>query len=179
MRLFAISGSLRARSSNAETLRAAALLAPAGVAVTLYDGLAALPAFNPDLDTPDAPEYLPAPVAALRAEIACADGLLISSPEYAHGVAGALKNALDWLVGSLDFAGTPVAVINAAPRAVLADAQLREILATMAARLVEPASIAIPVQSTGLDAAAIAAHPALAVALRDAMARFCDAVAAP
>ena len=88
--LLAMSGSLRAGSSNTALLEAAALLAPAGVAVRPYRGLAELPAFNPDLDV----EPLPAAVAALRAEIAAADGLLISCPEYARGIPGAFKHRI-------------------------------------------------------------------------------------
>ena len=135
MKIAAISGSLRAGSSNTAVLRAAARLAPAGVEVLLFDGIADLPFFNPDLDGDD----VPAPVGAMRALIGNVDGLLISSPEYARGVAGVLKNALDWLVASETFAGKPVALINASPRAFHAQASLREILATMAARLLPEA----------------------------------------
>ena len=140
MRVLAISGSLRAKSTNTSALKAAARLAPAGMDIVLYDGLSTLPHFNPDLDT-DVP---PAPVLALRREIGSCQGLLLSSPEYARGIAGAMKNALDWLVGSLEFPGKPVALINASPRATDADAHLRLTLATMSARLVEAASITLP-----------------------------------
>ena len=161
MRILAISGSLRAASSNTSALKAIALIAPPGIEVALYDGLATLPHFNPDLDVDAAPE----PVRTLRKEIGACDGLLISSPEYAHGVAGSLKNALDWLVSSVEFPGKPVAIINASPRAVHADAQLREILNTMSARLVEPACISLPLLGRNLDAAAIAADADLSATL--------------
>ena len=105
LRILAISGSLRAVSSNTHLLRAAAQLAPAGVDVVLYDGLAGLPHFNPDVEE----NVLPGPVADLRAAVGAADGLLISSPEYAHGVPGALKNALDWIVSSGELVGKPTA----------------------------------------------------------------------
>ena len=90
-------------SSNTAVLHAAARLAPAGVEVILFEGIADLPFFNPDLDGDD----VPAPVGAMRALIGSVDGLLISSPEYARGVAGVLKNALDWLVGSHEFPDKP------------------------------------------------------------------------
>src|ERR1700735_3009335 len=93
MRILAISGSLRAASSNTAALQAAILLAPKGIEVALYTGLGSLPHFNPDLDTDDPPET----VKALRHEIGLSNGLLICSPEYAHGIAGSMKNALDWL----------------------------------------------------------------------------------
>ena len=153
MRILAISGSLRATSSNTALLLAAARLAPADMEVVLYDGLAALPHFNPDLDTEDPPPT----VLALRREIGRCDGLLISSPEYARGVAGAVKNALDWLVSGLEFPEKPVALLNASPRATHADAQLRLTLTTMSARLVEAASIALPLLGRSLDADGIVA----------------------
>src|SRR4029077_9786847 len=87
IRLLAISGSLRAASTNAALLEAAARLAPQGLIIDSYDGLADLPHFNPDLDI-DPP---PAVVGMLRGEVAISEGLIISSPEYARGVPGALK----------------------------------------------------------------------------------------
>jgi chromate reductase, NAD(P)H dehydrogenase (quinone) len=113
MRILAISGSLRAVSSNTAVLQAAAILAPRGVEVVHYDGLGLLPHFNPDLDG----DWPPAAVQNLGRDVELCDGLLICSPEYAHGVAGSLKNALDWLVGSIAFPGKPVALINASSRA--------------------------------------------------------------
>ena len=90
--LLAISGSLRARSSNAEVLRAVALLAPPQVTVRQYEDLATVPAFNPDLDEEDMTP--PAPVQDLRNQVANADAIVICSPEYAHAVPGALDRAL-------------------------------------------------------------------------------------
>ncbi len=128
MKVLAISGSLRATSSNTALLRAARRIAPAGVELELHDGLASLPHFSPDLDV----DPLPGPVRELRARIASVDALMISSPEYAHGVPGSLKNALDWLVSSLEVIGKPVLLVSASPGGALhAHAQLREILCTM------------------------------------------------
>jgi chromate reductase len=172
MRILAISGSLRAASSNTSVLQAAALLAPAGIDIVLYTGLGDVPHFNPDWDTAEPP----APVRALRQEIGRCDGLLISSPEYAHGIAGALKNALDWLVSSHEFPAKPVAILNASPRAVHAQAQLREILTTMSARMIDQASIMLPLLGRSLDAAGIAADPILSAELRTAIAAFADAI---
>jgi NAD(P)H-dependent FMN reductase len=92
MRVLAICGSLRPKSSNRAVLRAAARLAPPVFDIVPYEGLAGLPWFNPDLDGERPPE----PVLALRREIGACAGLLISSPEYARGVSGVMKNALDW-----------------------------------------------------------------------------------
>jgi NAD(P)H-dependent FMN reductase len=87
-----------------------------------------------------------------------------------------LKNALDWLVGCTEFPGKPVALLNASPRAIHADAQLREILATMSARLVERASIVIPVQGTTLGVEGIISDPPLSALIRQAMTGFANAV---
>lgn len=171
MRILAISGSLRAGSSNTALLLAAARLAPPPMAIVLYDGLAALPHFNPDLDTDDPP----APVRALRREVGSCQGLLLCSPEYARGVAGAMKNALEWLVGSHEFPGKPVALINASQRATHADAQLRLTLTTMSARLIEAASITLPLLGRGLDADGIAQDGELSARLRAALAEFAGA----
>ena len=130
MKIAAMSGSLRAGSSNTAALRAAARLAPDGVEVIQFEGIAGLPFFNPDLDG----DNVPAPVGAMREMIGSVDGLLISSPEYARGVAGVLKNALDWLVGSHDFPDKPVALISTSPRATDALAALTLTLETMSAR---------------------------------------------
>jgi chromate reductase len=169
--LLAISGSLRRGSSNTELLRAAAQLAPPGVTVRLYDELAGLPSFNPDLLDDE-----PMAVTRLKALIARADGLLISSPEYARGVAGSLKNALDWLVSGSEFVAKPVAIFNASPRAHHADDALRLTVTTMSGRLIEAASISVALLGRNLDAAGIVADADLAVALRRALHVFCDAI---
>jgi chromate reductase, NAD(P)H dehydrogenase (quinone) len=171
VRILAIAGSLRAASSNTALLRAAARLAPAGVEVALYGGLGDLPHFNPDLE-----ESEPPAVTDLRARVDEADGLLISSPEYAHGVPGVLKNALDWLVGGVEFIDKPVALLNASPRAIHAQASLRETIATMSGRLVDQASIALPLLGKGLDEDAMVADPQISKALREALAAFVRAM---
>jgi len=172
MRILAISGSLRAASSCTAVLQAAALLAPPGVRLVHYAGLGELPLFNPDVEAAGLPES----VAALRREIGLSQGLLISSPEYAHGIAGAMKNALDWLVGGFELPGKPVAILNASPRAVHADAQLREVVTTMSGRVIERASIGLPLLARNLDTEAIAADPALSASLRQALADFVEAI---
>jgi chromate reductase, NAD(P)H dehydrogenase (quinone) len=165
LKLLAISGSLRRTSSNTELLRAVALIAPPDLRITQFGGLGALPHFNPDLDTDPSP---PA-VRVLRESIAAADGLLVSSPEYAHGVPGVLKNALDWLVSGVEMLGKPIGLLNASPRAVHAQASLVEILRTMAAEVVPEAQVSVPLLGRNLNAAAIAADPELALVIRGAL----------
>lgn len=118
--------------------------------IELYPSLGDLPLFNPDLET--AP---PQHVLALRSRITASDALLIASPEYAHGVSGVIKNALDWLVSFEPFVHMPVAVLNASPRAHHADEALRETLMTMSARVCDAASITIPLLGAGLQASTI------------------------
>jgi NAD(P)H-dependent FMN reductase len=163
VRVLAISGSLRASSSNAAVLEAARLLAADGTTVALYDGIAALPAFNPDVEESG---ELPRAVRELRARVAESDALVVCSPEYAHGVPGSLKNLLDWLVGSVDFPGKPVALVAASERSVHAQAQLAEVLRTMSARLVPDDAVVVPLPGRSTVAATIAADPRLAGILR-------------
>jgi len=174
MRLLALSGSLRAASTNTAVREASRLLAPAGVDIVPNRGLAALPHFNPD-DHEDAP---PPAVAALRAEVRASAGLVIAIPEYAHGVPGALKNALDWLVSSDAIPCKPVVPINAAPRAFHAQSALREILSTMAARLVADAFVTLPLPGGVIDAGAVVGDPRFSGPLRKGLSRFVAAIVA-
>jgi chromate reductase, NAD(P)H dehydrogenase (quinone) len=172
IRILAISGSLRTGSLNTAVLSAAAMLAPPETELAPYTGLSQLPAFNPDLDTVE----LPPVVQALRNEIGKSDGLLISSPEYARGVPGSLKNALDWLVSSAEFPGKPIALINTSQRSIEAQAQLRLILSTMSARLIDQASITLQLLGKTLTPSEIAADSALSSPLRLALETFVAAI---
>jgi NAD(P)H-dependent FMN reductase len=171
MNWLAVCGSLRHASSNLALLDAAARLAPDGARVRLHP-LADLPLFNPDLE-----DAMPAPVRDWRAAIAVADGVLISSPEYAHGVSGVMKNALDWLVSGPEFVGKPVALLNATTRAGYAPAQLAETLRTMSGIVVDDASLSLPLLGGTRDGAAIVADPAFAMPLAAALRRFAAAIA--
>ncbi|MCZ0974111.1 NAD(P)H-dependent oxidoreductase [Streptomyces albulus] len=150
-RLLALSGSLRARSSNGAVLRSA---------LELFDGptgtadIGALPHFNPDLDGEGA--MPPGPVAALRTAVGAADALLSSAPST-RTASGVLKNALDWLVGSGECVGKPVAVITASPFPTGGDhanAQLRETLRMMTGTVVADACREIPAIGPKVDLAA-------------------------
>ena len=175
MRLLAISGSLRAASLNTMVLRAAAVLAPEGVEVIVSDAIGKLPHFNPDLDAEGMKP--PREVAALRSRIAAVDGLLISTPEYAHGLPGVLKNALDWLVSSIEFLGKPVAILNTSSRATYAMDSLLEILKTMNATVVADACVSVPLIGGNLDLDSIVIDPQASARIRDALAKFASAIA--
>jgi chromate reductase len=141
MHILAVSGSLKSTSTNSVLLRAAATLAPAGMTFTFYDRQSGeLPHFRPDLDEEGA--VAPPPVAEWRSLVATADGLLVSCPEYAHGVPGSFKNALDWLVSTEVLTGKPLALLMASPSgAPHAWAALAPTLRVMGADLVFEASL--------------------------------------
>lgn len=143
MHLVCLSGSVRADSSNSRLLRAAARLAPAGTQATLYDRqIEELPIFSPDLDEEGSTP--PEAVAHFRALLRQADAILICCPEYAHGVPGAFKNALDWIVSSGELTDKPVALIAASPSgAPYARAGLLPTLQVMGAKMVFDASLVL------------------------------------
>ncbi len=170
-KILAISGSLRIASSNTALLRAASKLVPEGVEITVYDELGNLPLFNPDLEGTEPPS-----VTDFRARLRASDGVLIASPEYAHGVTGVIKNALDWVVGGEEFVNKPVALLNASPRATHAQASLTETITVMSARIVAEASITVPLLGKNLDAAGIVSHSEIASALRAAIVAFARAI---
>jgi chromate reductase, NAD(P)H dehydrogenase (quinone) len=165
MRVLGISGSLRKASISSALLRAASRLAPSDIELTVFGGIGDLPLFNPDLET-----NLPSQVLALHHAVTKSDALLFASPEYAHGVTGPIKNALDWLVSFEPFVGKPVAVLNASPRAHHADSALRETLKTMSAFIVEPASISIQLLGGKLDEGGIVEDPIVSAAIRGCLA---------
>ncbi len=173
LRVLAISGSLRERSSNTEVLRAAARIAPDEFLVSLYAGIGALPHFNPDLDRVES--VPPATVAELRARIAAADVVLISTPEYAHGVPGSLKNALDWLVSGPEIPGKPFGVLMASRYSVHAPAALKETLRTMSARVVDLDPGFVPLDGRRLGADEMLQDAELGQAIRRALESLRDA----
>jgi NAD(P)H-dependent FMN reductase len=174
MKAVAICGSLRAESSNLFLLQAVITNAPPGIEIELFTGLDTVPAFNADLDEEGA--VPPAPVAALRALVGSASGVIVCSPEYAHGVPGALKNALDWLVSSGEFIDKPVLLLNAAPAGgAHAQAALREVIATMSGNVLD-ASLMRPFLRGRLRDAALDDDPEALTSLRGALAAFGEAV---
>ncbi len=146
-------------------------MAPEGVEVTVYGGLGDLPHFNPDLEAAE-----PAAVTEFRALVRQADGLLISSPEYAHGVPGVMKNALDWLVSGEEFIHMPVALFHASAGGTYAQASLLETLTAMSARVVTEASITVPLRGRDLDVADIVSHPQWSSAVHAALVAFARAI---
>ncbi len=169
LHVIALSGSLRAASVNTALLRAAAVLAPPGVVVTLYEEMGSLPHFNPDQETP------PAAVARWQTLLLGCDAILIASPEYAHGVPGSIKNALDWVVGTTGLEGKPVALLNSSPRASVAQAALAEIVTTMGWCVLDAASVRIPCACKNIDPTTLLDMPEFAEPLRAALLLLAEA----
>ena len=166
IQVLAISGSLRQASLNTALVSAAVRVAPVGVDVSVYSELADVPPFNPDLDIDTAPVG----VTRFRAALEACNAILICSPEYAHGVSGVLKNALDWVVGSGELINKPIALINASIRATHAYASLRETLVTMSGRVVAEASVTMPLDGSSCDASSIAQDVQLSGLLKASLA---------
>ena len=164
--ILTLSGSLRRHSRCKALLEATRLRAgPDGLRFSHFEGLGALPLFNPDLLEAQAP---PA-VQTFWNAVDAADVILIASPEYAHGVTGVIKNALDWLVGHMPFTDKPVAVFNPSGRASHADAALKETLRTMSARLIEGACLQLDATRSRLSAQDMAISPDFAPTLDAAL----------
>jgi chromate reductase len=164
--LLALSGSLRRCSYNTVTLDALAELAPEHIQITIGD-IGNLPLFNPDREDESIPE-----VSQLKAAVGESSGLIIASPEYAHGISGPMKNALDWLVSGDEFPYKPIMLINTSPRATHAQAALTEVLTTMSGNLVEDAYVALPLLSSGYDKGGILNDLQCVDALTTALNRF-------
>ena len=140
--------------------------------MVLYEGLGDLPHFNPDLDG----ETVPPAVRDWRARLLDSDGVVFSVPEYAHGVPGVLKNALDWVVGSGEFLDKPVTLFNASPRGTYAQASLTETLTVMSAKVVPEASITLQLLGKPVTASQIAADPAMAAEVQSALSALARAI---
>ncbi len=149
VKVLLISGSTRASSSNSAALRAAAAIAPAGLVTRTFDGLTALPPFNPDEDH----DPLPVSVKGLRGAVSDADAVLFCCPEYAGSLPGSFKNLLDWLVGGGELYGKPVGSINVAAEGRGKDAQadLRRVLAYLGASEVERCWVDLAIGQGGRD----------------------------
>jgi chromate reductase len=140
MKILAIAGSLRFGSYNAALARAARELAPPGVEVELFEGLARLPQYDQDLDERNA--SAPPAVRKLRERIEGADALLFVTPEYNGSVPGVLKNAIDWASArhrGSSFENKTVAIAGVTTGqygAIWAQQDLRKILGICGARVI-------------------------------------------
>lgn len=133
MKLATLCGSLRQDSLNAALLDAIERM-------HVFDSVervsTVLPPFTPD-QADDAPE----PVLAFRAALGAADAILIATPEYAMGIPGMLKNAIDWTVGSCEFAHKPTALITCTARGEIAHPAMIEVLRVLDAELTDATTL--------------------------------------
>src|SRR6188474_1493734 len=130
MRILAICGSLQEKSANLTLLNTAAASAPADVEVVVFDGLRQLPHFDPDIEARGEP---PPAVRAWRRALAESDAVLIAVPEYGHSLPGALKNGIDWVIGSGELERKVVAITSAVPAAERGRRGLKALSDTLAA----------------------------------------------
>lgn len=138
-KILAICGSTRSESSNLKLLRLLAQWADGQFDFTIYQGLANLPHFNPDLDVEPVPEA----VNALRQQITEADGVIICTPEYVFSLPGSLKNALEWMVSTVIFDGKPTGLITAAASGESGHEQLLLVMSTLSAVFTEETHLLI------------------------------------
>ncbi|MCV7401509.1 NAD(P)H-dependent oxidoreductase [Mycobacterium fragae] len=171
--ILALVGSLRAASVNRQIAELAAEVAPDGVTVTIFDGLAELPFYNEDIDNE---HDLPASVAALRRAAAEADAALVVTPEYNGSIPAVIKNAIDWLsrpFGRGALKDKPLAVIGGSLGrygGVWAHDETRKSFAIAGPRVVEAIKLSVPFRT--LDGKHPREHAELAANVRDAVGKL-------
>lgn len=147
-KIFAISGSTRNNSSNHAILRAIRESWKDQFEMRIYDGISGLPHFNPD----QAVTNTPPSVIEFREEIRAADGIIICTPEYAHGVPGSLKNAIDWTVHTGEFYQKPTLLITASTDGRFGHQALLETLMVIEAGKIKDLNLLIPFVRTRVAA---------------------------
>ena len=170
LKLLALSGSLRKASYNTAAIEALRELAPSGIEIEIGN-IEKLPLFNPDREG----ESILA-LEELKSVLAEASGVIIASPEYAHGISGPMKNALDWLVSSIEFPYKSIMLINTSPRASHALEALKEVLTTMSGIVIERANVSIPLLSSELDKDGILSSEEMSSALKAGLKEFCNEI---
>jgi chromate reductase len=145
-KILAISGSTRHNSSNLNLINAIIELYYDELDMQIFNGLSEIPHFNPDLDI----ENPPIAVSDFRRRLNQSDGVLICTPEYAMGVPGTLKNAIDWTVSSMEFSHKPVALITASSAGQKAHLSLLETLKVIEADIPPSSQLLISFVKTKL-----------------------------
>jgi chromate reductase, NAD(P)H dehydrogenase (quinone) len=167
MKLHGISGSLRAASTNIRLLHAARELVPANVDLMVENVISELPQFNPDIGI-DSNDRLAGFVERVRDS----DGIVFSSPVYAGGYPGALKNALDWLVGTDAFVEKPFIMLSASNRVPGVEQSLILVLETMGGVHVRDASTTVPLLGSSLSVANIVGDIEMSNSVRSSLTVF-------
>jgi chromate reductase, NAD(P)H dehydrogenase (quinone) len=146
-KVLAISGSTRLYSTNLNYIKAVSELAADFFSVEVFEGLMHIPPFNRD-DNNDDP---PAVIKDFRNRLKEADGILICTPEYAMGVPGTLKNAIDWTVSSMEFSQKPVALITASLSGLKGHAALLETLHVIESKMTAATGLVISFAKTKIS----------------------------
>lgn len=139
MKILAITGSTRHNSSNFEILKFISEQINPRFEVEIFEGLAEIPHFNPDLDTDNPPEN----VVSFRDKIISADGIIICTPEYVFSLPGSLKNALEWCVSTTIFSKKHVGLITASASGEMGHEQLLLIMKTLEAKFEKDSQLLI------------------------------------
>lgn len=168
-RILVIPGSLRASSSSNLILKAIISFSRKDSDIEVCNAIGSLPHFND-------PEKEPAQVMDFKKRIKQADAVLICTPEYAFGIPGALKNALDWTVGSGEFLDKPVGIVTASSQGEKAHSALRLVLTALSATIIEDASLLISSVRATLDSEGKIKEKELEIKLRNVVPSLMDAV---
>ncbi|WP_032880452.1 NADPH-dependent FMN reductase [Acinetobacter courvalinii] len=133
MKILAISGSARERSTNTAFLKTIKKLSPLHIEITVFNQLSLLPIFSPDNEE----EMTPEAVKEFIHAISVADGIIISSPEYIRSIPGGLKNAIDWMVSRIEIIDKPIVLAHASSRGDDMLISLRKVLSTLSGNFFE------------------------------------------
>lgn len=144
MKVLVIPGSLRPNSSSNQLIREMIRIAPASLSLEVFEGVGDLPHFNDPIDIPET-------VLMFLERIKSSDVVLICTPEYAFGIPGSLKNALDWTVSSGEFVNKPVSVVTASSSGEKGHAALLLVLTAISARVIQDATLLVPHIRAKLD----------------------------
>ncbi|MEO8583873.1 MAG: NADPH-dependent FMN reductase [Flavitalea sp.] len=147
LKIFALSGSTRQNSSNHNLIKAIGKLTTVLFAIDMFEGLAELPHFNPDKDG----DAVDPKITSFRNRLREADAILICTPEYAVGVPGSLKNAIDWTVSSMEFSHKPVALITASTSGQFSHPSLMATLLIIESKITERSQLVIPAIKTKVN----------------------------
>jgi NAD(P)H-dependent FMN reductase len=173
---YALCGSQRRASTNRALLEALRTAAPNGIAIEICELIGDLPIFNPDREGALTPEI----VERFAGTIRLADGLIVACPEYAHGIPGGLKNALDWLVSRSEVPFKPVMIAHSSHRGELVLSQLTEVLTTMSLRVVTDAFVQLPLVGKTQEAQNVLLAEAKSTGLLEtALLQFAETIGRP
>jgi NAD(P)H-dependent FMN reductase len=140
MKILAISGSAREKSTNTALLRVMRNHAPEGVELKIFHSLNSLPVFSPDSEG----DATPATVSEFMEDVSAADGIIVSSPEYVRAIPGGLKNAIDWMVSRYEIISKPIALVHASHRGDDMLTSLRLVLSTVSENFLDHMFLRIP-----------------------------------